>query len=1152
MPSDVSSPAASAARYQPALQSEEKKESEAPNVVFRDVTSTEPPPGPTFHPDFIFCGECTDCKHPSSRTNGDESAGNPSFRDESSTWDKSSGQLRTRLLLNHHWKSPEHELMIKSLLQPLAGVASVLVELNDTTVGSGDGARSTVTVHHDASTQDQDLLRSLQQGGYPASIVERRYRETPMGDELIGLDGENVVVVRSTFFVQGICCSSEVPSIRKIVKPMPGVSTLQINITTRRVYVQHDCKAVSAQDIADRLTHSGFRAQILENGGNQVARASNIKTTSVGRSTLQTKHVLHSQDIPKIQHALTTVAGVKRVGINVSDSVLYAEHDVNLVSAVQIQQALQEDRIAQKYEFLLVQDAEVVLAQRTQDLLRQPRSLFVESCLHITNLTLNHVPLLHKICQQHYVRSQVRAVHPHTPSHTVKIEHNPDKVSLEQICTTCRKVGLDAQIVTDGGIERNFLPLRPDDTPQEAEAHKAIEDWQTKNLQFHVVLSGIFWVISLLSVIENGDGFWGYLEYAGLLSVFFGLPPVLLKALRTLRRCEFDANCMMVVAAIGALALGELDEAASVAFLFSVSEFLEARATEKARRALSEIVQLRPDHANLIHPETKEIVIVPAEEVPVGSLISVRTGDKVPADGVVVEGTSSLDESSLTGESVPVSKTVDDTVSGGSINIGSTQLVVRTTSSVDDSTVSRLIRLVEEAQANRSPTEKMVDGFARAYTPVVVLLALIMATIPWINGSDAGREWTMNALIIIVIACPCALTISTPVTYAAGLAATAQRGIVVKGGASLEALGSVDTVVIDKTGTITEGKFSVTHLEQVGETRPRKEMLKLLALMEAPSSHPLSATLVRAAKNEGVSIPRDVSVEEHTILKGEGVTAKVNGRNIYVGNQRLFERIGMYESLEETYKGLAEEWSAEGGSVGFLGVEGEGIIGSFCMTDVVRPEARQAIQSLYRGGIKVMMLTGDGEGAASSVAKQVGIPEEHVHSQLLPEDKLHFVGSLKRPAPKNSFGLFRRKPRVLFIGDGVNDGPAIAVADVGVSMGEGAALAMEMSDVTLMDSNLTKLLYIIKMGSRVMHTIQENILVSLLCKMVVVALTFFGKMTLLYAIASDVGVMLIVTLNGMKLLPGVASLERYREGAVRMTETSEQRPLHGQQGVEIV
>lgn len=474
---------------------------------------------------------------------------------------------------------------------------------------------------------------------------------------------------------------------------------------------------------------------------------------------------------------------------------------------------------------------------------------------------------------------------------------------------------------------------------------------------------------------------------------------------------------MMVTAALGALLLQEYDEAASVAFLFSVSEFLEARSTSKARKALKAIVQLRPDHASVIHPTTKEIAIVPAAQVPVGSFLSVRTGDKIAADGIVVEGVSTVDESSLTGESKPIMKRKDDVVSGGTINVGTTQLVVKTTSSVEDSVVSRLIKVVEDAQSCRSMTEKMIDKFAKSYTPFVVCLAGIMCTIPWLWGAETGRYWTLNGLIIIVIACPCSLTISTPVTYAAGLAATAQRGIIVKGGAHLEALGGVENVVMDKTGTLTHGQFRVDHLKEIGTARTRKEMLELLALMEAPSSHPLSETLVRAARKEGVSIPKDANVALHTILKGEGVTAQVNGRQVYVGNKRLFERIGMYSDMPLLYQSTSKQWADNGATVGFVGIENEGIIGAFSMIDTIREEAHETIKALRMQNINVVMLTGDGDGAAHAVAKQVGIPPHCVQSQLLPEDKLHFVGSLIRPE-RSGCGPCKAKSKVLFIGDG--------------------------------------------------------------------------------------------------------------------------------------
>ena len=1076
---------------------------------------------------FLFCGDCNTNSAPPPPPN--QTLVHGSNRHEGN--DTNDGSLVTRLQLQKEIGS--NQLVLESLLQPITGVSKVVVSTSS----------SMIQVSHDAQCQVDDLLRVLHQGGFAADVLGKDSSRTTEASSSGGVppinnnhQQQSPAMVRSSFFVQGICCASEVPSIRRIVRPLMGVSSLQINITTKRVYVQHDFHTIAAPQIAHALTEQGFPATILHAGGgggnsrvdDTAMEQPGHTTTTVGRTTLKTDQALQAHTVSVLQQNLSQMEGVVRVDVNVSEGVVVVEHDVRVVSATQLCQGLQSTT-AGKTTAVVVQDAQTVLAQTQQlnaVLSSQPRSNYVDSTLSIANLTTRHLPLLTKAIRQHYIRAHVRAIHPHVTSRMVKVEHNPALVSLAAIANTLEQYGLRTSIVTDGAQAKLILPL-VDEASEEVEEEKALSVMQqASQLSLFVILSGVFWVISLLAAVQG----WARLEYAGLLSVLFGLPPVAVKAGRTIRRCEFDANCMMVTAAAGALALGEMDEAASVAFLFAISEYLEARATDKARTALSAIVQLRPEHANVIHPETKDIVVIPADRVPVGCLISVRTGDKIAADGIVVEGTSQIDESSLTGESVPVQKRINDTVSGGGINIGSTQLVIRTTTSVEDSAVSRLIRLVEEAQANQSTTEKMIDGFARAYTPAVILVATVLCTLPWLWGTKEGRQSMLNGLIIIVIACPCALTISTPVTYAAGLAATAQRGIVVKGGASLEALGSVKTVLFDKTGTLTEGKFKIMHLQEVGDSYARKQMLELLAMMEAPSSHPLAASLVQAARNEGVSVPRDKQVREHTILKGEGVTATVDGKQVYVGNVRLFDRIGLYNSLEEARKARVQEWTAAGGSVGFIGVEGPGIIGMFCVTDTVRPESMEVMEALLLENVQVKMLTGDSEGAAHSVAQQVGLAGDCVHAKLLPEDKLRYVESLKDEVVLSSssssfskffsYGLFRRKKAVLFCGDGVNDAPALAASDVGVSMGEGASLAMEISDVTLMDSNLHKLVYVLKMGQRVVSTIQENVLLSLACKLLVVCLTFGGYMTLLLAIASDVGVMLLVTLNGMKLLPG--------------------------------
>jgi len=508
---------------------------------------------------------------------------------------------------------------------------------------------------------------------------------------------------------------------------------------------------------------------------------------------------------------------------------------------------------------------------------------------------------------------------------------------------------------------------------------------------------------------------------------------VCLQAFRTLRRCHFDANCMMVLAAMGATALGEFEEAASVSFLFAVSEFLEARAASQAKEALDSIVNLRPDHANLVTDpsNTNAIAIVPTSYLSLGSLVSVRMGDKVPADGIISVGQSYLDESSLTGEATPVQRCPGDLVHGGSINVGSTRLLIHTTKMADDSAISRLIRIVEEAQVNRSRTETMVDSFARVYTPIVFTLALCMCTIPWIFfGSEMGRRWTMNGLIILVIACPCALTISTPVTYAAGLAAAANHGIIVKGGCHLESLGKVRTIVMDKTGTITEGKFRLVDLIITNDKVPRRQAMELLALMESHSAHPLSATLVNAAQKEGITLPKDAVVEDHTTLPGEGLSAVIDQKSVYIGNVRLFRRIGFYENLEEIHKKSSVEWSKSGCTVGFLGVEGLGIVAMFCVSDILRDEAVDVIASLQTMALDVIMITGDSEGTARAVANEVGIDVDHVHSQCLPVDKMHHIQRLQGSRSRHEISICDNQGLVVMVGDGVNDAPALRTADV--------------------------------------------------------------------------------------------------------------------------
>jgi Cd2+/Zn2+-exporting ATPase len=437
---------------------------------------------------------------------------------------------------------------------------------------------------------------------------------------------------------------------------------------------------------------------------------------------------------------------------------------------------------------------------------------------------------------------------------------------------------------------------------------------------------------------------------------------------------------------------------------------------------------------------------------------------------------------------------------------------------------------VEEAQANRSETEKLVDEFARIYTPLVVLAALLMCTIPWAWGRDIGVEWTHNGLVLIVIACPCALIISTPVSYVAGLAATAQRGVLIKGGAHLEALGLVKKICFDKTGTLTEGKFRLLNLNIIGQKRQRKEVLEYISLMEERASHPLAQAIIEAARNEGVSIPKSLFVKDHTFLAGEGVSGVINGVPVYVGNMRLFQRLGLLDKLEKSERESAEQWESTGGTVGFMSIGEDGIVCSYCVADKVRSEARDVVSRLKHMGIDITMLTGDNNDAALVIGKQVGLSPEEIKSQLLPEEKLSLVSGMKehdRVDGKSVLAnLCSTRRLVLMCGDGVNDAPALAMADVGVAMGAGAALAMETADVTLLDSHLSKLIYSVDMGRRVIRKIKENVIFSIAVKLIVLGFALAGKAELWAAIASDVGAMILVTLNGMLLLPSKKSVKK--------------------------
>lgn len=904
---------------------------------------------------------------------------------------------------------------------------------------------------------------------------------------------ETDAVKRSELFVEKICCASEIPAIESILKPLPGISEVKVNPTTKAVYIIHDHTKTSASDAADALNKEKFGAKIRKDGGT-------ISKPSVSRSELYVEKICCASEIPAIESILKTLPGISEIKVNPTTKSVYIIHDYTVTSANDASDALNKEKFGAK-----IRNDGGAISKASEG----RSELFVESTLLLTGVfDSNLLTQMLKKKFAKYSKKQVKNYEIVFASKTLQIDHNPNLVKIKQLLFDLQDSvsnDINVTVLRDGELEGLWIISKDEDSEDAPEVHSA-------SLKPAVFMSGVFWIISLFSLIREN---WIYLRYVGLISVAIGLPTIGEKAWHTVQRCQFDANCLMFIAAVGAIVMQEYSEAAAVTFLYSVSEFLETCATSRARNAFSNIAKMRPERANLIDQVNGNTIIVSASSVKIGSIVSVRTGDKIPCDGKVVEGTSQVDESSLTGESRPVKKSIGDDVSGGTINVGLTQLLVKTTQTSEDSAVSRLIELVEDAQANQSKTQQMINDLAKIYTPVVISLAFLMMTIPWAFGKEIGYLWTMNGLITLVVACPCALIISTPVTYVAGLTAAAQNGVLIKGGAFLEALAAVGKICFDKTGTLTMGEFALLHLDVIGDQFSRKQVFEYLYLMESPSSHPLASALVTAARNEGVSDkPKHLDIKDHTIYPGEGVAANINGTSVYVGNHRMIARLGV-NGLTGSVLSLTKSWAAAGGTIGFLCI-GSDIAAAYCVADSVRPEAATVLKSIQALGIETYMLTGDNNDAAKVIGSQVGLSfdKNQIKSELLPEDKYEIVQEMKALEASSN----NRLPLVLMCGDGVNDAPALASADVGVAMGAGSQLAMITADITLLDSHLTKLEYAIIIGRRVKRTILENIIFSIIAKGVVLLLTITGRATLGMAIAADLGSMLIVTLNGMKLL----------------------------------
>lgn len=569
---------------------------------------------------------------------------------------------------------------------------------------------------------------------------------------------------------------------------------------------------------------------------------------------------------------------------------------------------------------------------------------------------------------------------------------------------------------------------------------------------------------------------------------------IIYRAVRNISHGQvFDENFMMCIATFGALGVKEYSEAVAVMLFYQIGELFQSYAVNRSRQSISAMMDICPEYANI--EEDGKLKQVDPDDVEIGTEIVIKAGERVPLDGVVVSGTSFVDTSALTGESVPREVTEGSEIISGCVN-GSGLLKVRTTKEFDDSTVAKILELVENASSKKAHVENFITKFAKYYTPIVVCAAVVLAFLPPIILGGGFAEWIQRACIFLVISCPCALVISVPLGFFGGIGAASKQGVLVKGSNYLEALSEMKTIVFDKTGTLTKGEFVVS--EVIPNGWEKEGLLEVAALAEGYSDHPISAALKKAYEEAELGELSMDRVEQAEEIAGHGIKAKIDGRVVYAGNAKLMEE-----------KGVEYEPCTVPGTVVYLAAEKE-FLGTIVISDTVKPEAKRAIAQLKQSGVKkTVMLTGDRKDVGEAVAESLGIDE--VYTDLLPGDKVDKVEAL--------LGELGEKEKLGFVGDGINDAPVLSRADIGIAMGSmGSDAAIEAADVVLMDDNILKISSIMRIAGKTLQIVHQNIVFALGVKVLVLILGALGMANMWEAVFADVGVSVIAILNSMRTL----------------------------------
>lgn len=638
------------------------------------------------------------------------------------------------------------------------------------------------------------------------------------------------------------------------------------------------------------------------------------------------------------------------------------------------------------------------------------------------------------------------------------------------------------------------MKARPWNGPFTEETHSF---WKKHNRVLFTALSGVFLCLAFLIHL-----LWPDLDQLSksfyLAAIVYGVVLVVPKAFFSLRHLRADINVLMLAAVFGAVAIGEWFEGASVAFLFSVALQLEQWSVRHAQQTITSLMQITPPLARVIDLKTGNLIEMPVEDVSIGQWILIRPGEKIPLDGLVRKGSSAVNESTLTGESIPLAKEIGDEVFAGTLNEDGA-LECEVTKLSEQTTVARMIRLVEEARSKRSKSEQWVETFAKYYTPFMLLAAVAIMLVPPLFFGEGWTTWIYRGLVLLIIGCPCALVISTPVSIVSALTAAARRGILIKGGIHLEMMGKIKALALDKTGTLTYGHPEVQKIVPL-HSHTHKELLEKAAALEKQSHHPLARAILKRAEEEGISYGW---AENFQAIKGKGAQAIYKGQLFWIGSHRF-----MHENGQETDEihNQALELEDAGHSIVAIG-NAHHVCGLISIADSPRPWIRETIEAIRERGVKeIVMLTGDNEPTASALAAHCGI--HSFQAELLPEDKMEAVLKLKE-----------KWGSVAMVGDGINDAPAIAAASVGIAMaGMGTDAAIETADIALITDDLSKVPWLIRHSRRTLKIIQQNIGFSLGIKGLFILLAAFNLTTLWMAIAADTGATLIVVFNALRLL----------------------------------